>query len=119
MTRRNWSRSKPREAAILWILKNQAGRRNLKPDQMSFLRGKRYNLEKKPEGRPTKKLRQNGGETAKRLAEEYKVDRRTIERDGQYAAAVDTNPTEEICLKGTAQKRRLLECGTKEERSVR
>lgn len=35
-----------RDAAKLWIIKNQLGRRNLTPQQMSYLRGKRYEMEK-------------------------------------------------------------------------
>jgi len=31
-----------REAAITWIINNQLGRRNLTPEQASYLRGKRY-----------------------------------------------------------------------------
>jgi hypothetical protein len=56
------------------------------------LRGKRYNLEKKAEGRP-KKLAENqpvSGATANRLAKEYKVAPSTIKEDGQFAEAVDT-----------------------------
>jgi len=57
---------------------------------MSYFRGKKYNLERKPEGRPTEKLPHFEGETAERLASQYKVSRATIERDGAFAAAVDT-----------------------------
>ena len=45
-----------REAAINWIIDNQLGRRNLTPEQASFLRGKRFNMEKKPGSRPAEKL---------------------------------------------------------------
>ena len=36
-----------RAAAVEWIIANQLGRRNLTPEQKSYLRGKRYQLEKK------------------------------------------------------------------------
>src|SRR5262245_28835868 len=69
----------------------QLGRRNLTPDQASYLRGKRYNREKTG-GHGDKSAYQNDTQkrdTAERLAGEYKVGVATIKRDGQYAAAVD------------------------------
>ena len=39
-----------RQSAINWIINNQLGRRNLHPDQASYLRGKRYNGEKQAVG---------------------------------------------------------------------
>ena len=78
-----------REEAINWIIANQLGRRNLTPEQKSYLRGKRYNLEKGAgHGKPG-----NHSDTQKaseRLAEEYKVGAATIQRDGAFATAVDT-----------------------------
>ena len=97
-----------REEAVTWIINHQLGRRNLTPDQASYLRGKRYNLEKhqgqridRTSGQNVQKLaatRHQEGEnpaddrptTAKRLAAEYHVDEKTIRRDGQYTDAVDT-----------------------------
>lgn len=75
-----------------WIIENQLGRRNLHPDQASYLRGKRYNGEKQDKGGDRKSIDQNDPlieSTADRLATEYKVSAPTIKRDGQYAAAVD------------------------------
>jgi len=43
-----------REDAINWIINNQLGRRNLTELQKSYLRGKRYNTEKKVAHRPEK-----------------------------------------------------------------
>jgi len=37
--------------AMNWMIDNQLGRRNLNPKQMSFLRGQRYDSEKKKGGR--------------------------------------------------------------------
>jgi len=85
---------KDRRWAINWIIENQLGRRNLHPDQASYLRGKRYNGEKQ-EGFKGNQHTDSGScqndkkQTHERLAEEYKVSPRTIARDGQYAAAVD------------------------------
>jgi hypothetical protein len=87
--------------------RNQLGRRNLTPDQASFLRGKRYNREKATIPNPQGKNQHGevGGQNvlqptaAEKLAGEYKVTSRTIKRDGQYAAAIDalaTNVGEEI-----------------------
>jgi hypothetical protein len=66
------------------------GRRHLTPEAKSELRGKRYQLEKKVEGRPAGKLSEHQGETARRLADQYQVSRDTIEQDGAFAEAVDT-----------------------------
>jgi hypothetical protein len=87
-----------RQSAFNWIINNQLGRRNLHPDQASYLRGKRYNAEKASVGgdrgnQYTVAKDQNDPlpeSTADRLATEYKVSAPTIKRDGNYAAAVDT-----------------------------
>lgn len=73
------------------------GRRNLHPDQASYLRGKRYNGEKQaiPNASGKNQHSEVGDQndtqakTADRLATEFKVSAPTIKRDGQYAAAVD------------------------------
>lgn len=82
-----------RQSAFNWIINNQLGRRNLHPDQASYLRGKRYNGEKQAHGGQEPGSRDQNDpsiRTADRLATEYKVSAPTIKRDGQYAAAVDT-----------------------------
>jgi len=81
-----------REAAINWIIDNQAGRRNVTPERMSYFRGKKYNLEKTDSRANLKQNSpnpQNEGSvnTAERLASQYKVSRATIERDGAFAAS--------------------------------
>lgn len=85
-----------RLAAITWIINNQLGRRNLHPDQASYLRGKRYNGEKQDRGGErgnqytvAKDQNDNLPKTNERLAAEYNVSPATITRDGQYAASVD------------------------------
>ena len=80
-----------REDALNWLIDNQLGRRNLTPESVSYLRGKRYQAEKSV-GHGSKSERQSGGQnvkTAERLADQYKVGSRTIERDAQFASAVD------------------------------
>jgi hypothetical protein len=82
-----------RQAAEAFIVKNQLGRRNLSPEAASYLRGKRYLVEKQAHGgkRTKKATDQNDRlETAKRLADEYKVGEATIRRDGKFARAVDS-----------------------------
>lgn len=81
-----------REAAADWIDANQLGRRNLTPDQVALLRGRRYNRLKKQHGGDRRSIPQNedlNGKTAARLAREHGVSRQTIERDGQFAAAIE------------------------------
>lgn len=80
-----------REAVADWIDANQLGRRNLGADQMSLLRGRRYNRTKQ-QGARTDKTSAHFEQkltTAEKLAAEYGVSRETIKRDGQYAAAVE------------------------------
>lgn len=89
-----------RDAAADWIDKNQLGRRNLTPDQMSLLRGRRYNRAKKAQGgtgaNQYKQKDQNdtSANTAKRLAKEHGVSPATIKRDGKIAAFMDEHPEE-------------------------
>lgn len=87
-----------RREAINWIINNQLGRRNLDPAQSSYLRGKRYNVEKQEHG-GTGANRYTGLQrgqndpsvkTADRLAAEYNLSPKTIKRDGQYAEAIET-----------------------------
>lgn len=79
-----------REEAINWIIANQLGRRNLTPEQKSYLRGKRYNLEKKPQGGDHKSKYKNDTLIREKLAKEYAVSPPTITKDGDFATAVDT-----------------------------
>src|SRR5262249_62131035 len=71
-----------REAAKQWIIHNQMGRRNLTAEAASYLRGRRYLLEKQAHGGDRTSAEARGQsaplKTADRLAEEYKVDPRTI-----------------------------------------
>tara|TARA_B100000683_G_C12426490_1_gene529961 strand:- start:41 stop:1186 length:1146 start_codon:yes stop_codon:yes gene_type:complete len=82
-----------RAAAADWIDTHQLGRRNLSPEQMSLLRGRRYNRLKSSCGgnrRGEFSNPQNEDlKTSERLAKEHRVSHCTIERDGQFADAVD------------------------------
>lgn len=81
-----------REDAIIWICKNQTGRRNLTPEQLSYLRGKQYETEKKRHGGDRKSSPQNEdlkGKTKNVVAEDHGVSASTIERDEKFSKAVD------------------------------
>jgi len=100
---------KDRGQAKIWIISNQLSRRNLTPEQMSLLRGERYNLEKQSIGG---QLPKGGGQndppvkTAEKLAKEYGVSPATIKRDAKFAEAVDKLPPEEkqYILSGKSKK---------------
>jgi hypothetical protein len=84
------------DAARLWMVENQLGRRNLNAAQMSFFRGEKYNLLKSQGKRTDLTFHQSDGKshsTAQILADEFKVGPATVERDGAFAAAVDTLAT--------------------------
>jgi len=82
-----------RNAAADWIDAHQLNRRNLTPDQMSLMRGRRYNRRKRPHG--GKRIRDDSSaqnehlKTAEGLARRHGVSAATVRRDGQYAEAVD------------------------------
>jgi len=82
-----------RDEAKRWMLHHARARRNSTPDELSYMRGVEYNLEKKEPHRP--KADKKGGQTcplktAQKLADAHGVSERTIKRDGKYAEAVDT-----------------------------
>lgn len=83
------------EEAADWMDKNQLGRRNLDPRQMSLLRGRRYNRIKKPQGGTGANRYLQSGQnvhfvkTAQGLAEEHGINEKTIRRDGAFAEAVE------------------------------
>lgn len=82
-----------RQHAINWIINNQLGRRNVTPEQASYLRGKRYNMEKAQGSRTdltSDHFDRKLGATDARLADEFKMSAPTIRRDGKYAVDVDT-----------------------------
>jgi hypothetical protein len=79
-----------RMSAVIWVIGNQLGRRNLTPEAQAYLRGRVYNLEKRQGTRTDLDTSRQGGEKlSERLAEVYRVGSRTIERDGQFAIQLD------------------------------
>ena len=90
--------------AIVWICKNQLGRRNLTEEQKSYLRGKQYEAEKMSQGGTgaNQHTKEQSGQnvrsatrreiksgTAGRIGKEYGVDGRTIRRDADFSKGVD------------------------------
>jgi hypothetical protein len=78
-----------------WMLANQMSRRNLTPLQMSYLRGLRYETEKKTNG-GLRIVSASEGQNAplpKRtslmLSEEYSVDEKTIRRDAKFTQGLN------------------------------
>jgi len=88
-----------RESALIWIISTQVSRRNLSPIQLSYFRGLHYHADKRLVGNTSgrnqfsEEFRQNVGipnaqSTATRLAAQYRVSSRTIERDARVADAL-------------------------------
>ena len=70
----------------------------------SYLRGQRYKLEKKDKVANLKQNNPKGqnvpsGNTAKKLAQEYKVSEKTIKRDQQYTLGIDKLTENDNALK--------------------
>ncbi|MFD1141105.1 hypothetical protein ACFQ4C_08295 [Larkinella insperata] len=94
-----------------FMIDNQLGRRNLTPEQMSYLRGLKYRNEKQTAGRPVLDLTSADQEqsesslaqrTQDRLAKEFGVSPRTIHRDREYSEGLDklTPQLKQDVLKG-------------------
>lgn len=83
-----------REDARNWIIDNQLARRNLSDERKAYLRGKRYQAEKKSEGGRADRDVSGGHnahpKTSAKLAAQFHVDEKTIRRDADFAEAVDT-----------------------------
>jgi molybdenum cofactor biosynthesis enzyme MoaA len=64
---------------------------NLNPEQMSLLRGRRYNRQKGQGKRNDLTFTHNEDKltTSEKLAAQYGVSRATIERDAQFATAIE------------------------------
>ncbi len=87
-----------RDAARNWLIQRQFSRRNLSAAGASYLRGKRYLVEKGKWGGDrivseancqNVSLLDSDPNTERRLAEEFHVSARTIHRDAKFAEAVD------------------------------
>lgn len=82
-----------REDAVIWICKNQTGRRNITDEQRTYLLGKQYEAQKVTAARNqyTKSAgAQSGPErTADIIAKEMGVGHNTVKRAGNYAKGLD------------------------------
>src|SRR6266700_5923091 len=79
------------DAAKAWLLAHQLGRRNLTPEQMSYLRGKQRQVVGQKPWRPKKEAGKTSLlKTDEELATQHKVDVKTLKNDATFAAAVDT-----------------------------
>jgi len=86
-----------RDDVLRWVIDNQLGKRNLTPLQMSDLRGKKYNLEKKNIGAPENNINASKqkkkispfGSTSEKIAKETGVTDRTIKNDAKFSENVD------------------------------
>lgn len=94
-----------REHALNWIIENQLGRRNLNPNQIAYLRGKRYECEKKivtnKEGanQYRKEVESHNGtqpdnNTSRMLGAEYGIGKNTVLRNARFSRVVDILPEE-------------------------
>jgi hypothetical protein len=85
---------KSRDHAMIWMIDQQGGRRNITPNQKSYLIGKRYDLEKKVHG--TNQYANKNGvvkvttpKTSEQIAADYNVSEKTVRLNADYAIGVD------------------------------
>ena len=100
-----------REEAIVWICKNQLGRRNLTPEQRRYLVGKQYEAEKRAHGGSRKMEGEQPSchgdnlvsqpKTCGRIAQENGVNWRSVIRSEKFAQNVDAA---EAAVPGTREK---------------
>lgn len=103
-----------RYEAIIWICKNQLGRRNLTPEQKKYLVGKQYEAEKRSHGANDgfrgnqhelvsagKRHLPTGTRTCKRIAKDNGVGKTYVKDAELYAKGVDAA---EEAVPGTRQK---------------
>ncbi|RZK65662.1 MAG: hypothetical protein EOO85_27990 [Pedobacter sp.] len=96
------------EQVKFFMIDNQLGRRNLAPEQVSYLRGLRYLREKKEKGRYSRDNQKGQNDlyelegantseivgegqqtTANRLGKQFNVSEKTIKRDAAYAQGLE------------------------------
>lgn len=81
-----------RDAALVWMCRNQLARRNVGKSEFAYLMGKLYEAKKRQDGGHGDQKsgpRNEVPKTAQRVAEEFGVSRATVERAAQYTRAVD------------------------------
>ena len=81
------------------VIDNQLNRRNISPDQRTYLIGKRYNEEKKELGNKSESIKSwvvansllslDDKSTAKKIAEQSKISHQTVKNAEKFADAVD------------------------------
>jgi hypothetical protein len=87
-----------------WMINNQLGKRNLTEQQKSYLRGIRYQSEKRNVGGTGKNQYSNDDNltalrTSEKLGELYQVSPKTIERDEKFALGLDILVEDDVKLK--------------------
>ncbi|MCL2816553.1 MAG: hypothetical protein FWD23_18300 [Oscillospiraceae bacterium] len=124
-----------RDEALIWIISTQVARRNLTPMQLSYYRGAHYNADKRVQGTANQYSEQSEKRhndvqpkiesTAVRLAEQYNVSPRTIDRDAQVARAIDaiggaSPEAKREILSGAAEisRKSLRELGAEPEETI-
>lgn len=91
------------EAVREFMIDNQLGRRNLSPEQMAYLRGKKYNSLKQDKGKYDRSEHKGQNDpyaleeklsTSAKLAKQFNVSEKTIKRDAEFAQGLDLLPIE-------------------------
>ncbi|MFY7829163.1 hypothetical protein [Cellulophaga sp. BC115SP] len=72
-----------------YMLDLQMGRRNLSPTQMAYYRGLRYNAEKLTSKESNFSTEGMELKTSEKIAQQFKVDEKTIRRDGDFASGLE------------------------------
>lgn len=98
-----------RPAALVWVVRNQLGRRNLTDEQRDYYMGKQYLNTKQPHGGQTPKgvaEVATPSRTVEKIAEEHGVSPKTVQANAAFATAVDALPLaeKEAVLNGTSGK---------------
>lgn len=97
-----------RDEVLQWMIDQQLGRRNMSDAEKSYYRGKDYLHSKKKQGGKQDANGTSGESTAKRVGRKHKVSASTVQRDAEFAEAVDQLPPEERqeVIKGGSKKKR-------------
>lgn len=82
-----------RQAATNWIIDHQLSKRNISVEQRRYLIGKRYNVTKKPPGRPADDNSATVAElNSQKIAEKEGVSIRSLRNNADFAEALDATP---------------------------
>lgn len=79
------------EAAKIWMIDNQMGRRNLTSDQISYYRGLKYNSLKQKKGGYSNVLSkgQKDLSTSEKVSKSFSISESTVKRDAKFAEGLD------------------------------